>query len=116
MRSHRSRWRRACAVAGRSALGAAVSSCAIRVAASAARPAATRAALLGGVWLGGIAMLAPDAVLAQQGPFLYVPNQVSNNVSVIDTPTNTTVPPTITVGNVPTTAAVRGDEALVYVT
>ena len=54
---------------------------------------ATRAALLGGVWLGGIAMLAPDAVLAQQGPFLYAPNQADNNVAVLDTSTNTIVSP-----------------------
>jgi hypothetical protein len=54
-----------------------------------------RLSLLASIWLGGIAMLAPDAVRAQQGPFVYVPNAGNNNVSVIDTPTNTTVPPTM---------------------
>ena len=61
-------------------------------------------------------MLAPDTLLAQQGPFLYVPNASENNVSVIDTPTNTTVPPTIPVGSTPFAAGVRGDQTLVYVT
>ncbi len=80
------------------------------------RPAMTRAALLGGVWLGALAAFATDDAYAQQGPFLYVPNGGSNSVTVIDTPTNTTVPPAIAVGNQPRTAAVRGDESLVYVT
>src|SRR5262245_52375959 len=80
------------------------------------RPAMTRAALLGGVWLGALAACATDDAHAQQGPFLYVPNNGSNSVTVIDTPTNTTVPPAIAVGSQPTTAAVRGDESLVYVT
>jgi YVTN family beta-propeller protein/autotransporter-associated beta strand protein len=71
--------------------------------------------LLASVWFGGIAMLAPD-VLAQQGPFLYVPNASDNNISVLDTATNTTVPPTIPVGSTPFAAGVRGDQALVYVT
>jgi YVTN family beta-propeller protein len=88
----------------------------IRIAASAARPAMTRAALLGGVWLGALAAFAPDGAHAQQGPFLYVPNNGSDSVTVIDTPTNATVPPAIAVQSQPTTAAVRGDESLVYVT
>ena len=92
-----------------------VSGRSIRIAA-AMRPAATRAALLGGVCLSAVAVLVPAAAQAQQGPFLYVPNLNDNNVSVIDTPTNTTVPPTIAVGANPFTAAVRGDDALVYVT
>jgi YVTN family beta-propeller protein/autotransporter-associated beta strand protein len=75
-----------------------------------------RLSLLASVWLGAIAMLAPDAVLAQQGPFLYVPNASDNNVSVLDTATNTTVPPTIPVGSTPFAAGVRGDQAFVYVT
>ena len=74
-----------------------------------------RLSLLASVWFGGIAMLAPD-VLAQQGPFLYVPNASDNNISVLDTATNTTVPPTIPVGSTPFAAGVRGDQALVYVT
>jgi hypothetical protein len=61
------------------------------------RPAMTRAALLGGVWLGALAAFATDDAQAQQGPFLYVPNSGSNSVTVIDTPTNTTVPPAIAV-------------------
>ena len=48
-----------------------------------------RAALLGGVWLGALAMLAPGTAQAQQGPFAYVPNRGDDNVTVIDTPTNT---------------------------
>ena len=60
--------------------------------------AAGRAALLGCAWLGALAMLVPDAVQAQQGPFVYVPNLNSSDVSVIDTPTNTVAPTTIPVG------------------
>ena len=75
-----------------------------------------RLSLLASVWLGGIAVFAPDTLLAQQGPFLYVPNGSDNNISVIDTPTNTTVPPTIPVGSTPFAVGVRGDQALVYVT
>ena len=72
--------------------GVAVSAIAIQVAASAGRPRATRAALLGGAWLGALAMLAPDAAQAQQGPFAYVPNRGDGTVSVIDTPTNAVAP------------------------
>ena len=79
------------------------------------RAAMTRAALLGGVWLGALAAFATDDAHAQQGPFLYVPNFGSNSVTVIDTPTNTTVPPAILVGISPFTAGVRGDGSLVYV-
>jgi outer membrane autotransporter protein len=56
---------------------------------------------------------------AQSGPLLYVPNSSGAfDVSVVDTPTNTLVA-TIPLGAglpPPTTAAVRGDEALAYVT
>jgi fibronectin-binding autotransporter adhesin len=52
---------------------------------------------------------------AQSGPFVYVPNEVSGSVSVIDTPTNTVAGSTISVGSVPSAAAARGDESLVYV-
>jgi YVTN family beta-propeller protein/autotransporter-associated beta strand protein len=95
---------------------------AIRAATSAARLRATRAALLGGAWLGALAMLAPDAAQAQQGPFAYVPNSGEGTVSVIDTPTNAVAPTAIPVGlspfaaPSPVAAAVRGDESLVYVT
>jgi YVTN family beta-propeller protein/autotransporter-associated beta strand protein len=100
----------------RSAPNAAVSAIAIHVAASAARPRATRAALLGGAWLGALATLAPHAAQAQQGPFVYVPNSGDGTVSVIDTPTNAVAPTAITVGLSPVAAAVRGDESLVYIT
>jgi autotransporter-associated beta strand protein/T5SS/PEP-CTERM-associated repeat protein len=71
MPSHRSRRRsarakRLCAATP----GAAVSGCAIRVAASAARPAATRAALLGSVWLGALAILAPNTAHAVDGTWI----------------------------------------------
>jgi outer membrane autotransporter protein len=79
------------------------------------RPAMTRAALLGGAWLGVLAVLAPDAAQAQEGPFVYVPNSGDGTVSVIDTPTNAVAPTGITVGPSPVAAAVRGDESLVYV-
>jgi YVTN family beta-propeller protein len=63
-------------------------------------------------------MLAPDAAQSQQGPFTYVPNRdiTANNVTVIDTSTSAVSPTTISVGQVPIAAAVRGDESLVYVT
>jgi YVTN family beta-propeller protein len=94
-----------------------VSGRSIRLAAS-ARPAATRAALLGGVWLGALAVVAPDAAFAQQGPFLYAANQVDNNVAVLDTSTNTIVSPSFQAGNVTlaSSVAVRGDESMIYVT
>ena len=76
---------------------------------------ARRALLLGAGWLGALAMLTPDAVQAQQGPFIYVPNLSGSDVSVIDTPTNTVAPTAIPVGVVPLAAAVRGDQSLVYV-
>src|ERR1700730_10987785 len=66
--------------------------------------------------LAGSSLAAVEMAQAQQGPFVYVPNVGNNNVSVIDTSTNTTVPPAIAVGTNPQTAAVRGDESLVYVT
>jgi YVTN family beta-propeller protein/autotransporter-associated beta strand protein len=78
-------------------------------------PRATRAALLGGAWLGALAMLALDAAQAQEGPFVYFPNSGDGTVSVIDTPTNAVAPSAITVGLSPVAAAVRGDESLVYV-
>ena len=96
--------------------GVAVSAIAIQVAASAGRPRATRAALLGGAWLGALAMLAPDAAQAQQGPFAYVPNRGDGTVSVIDTPTNAVAPTASLLALSPVAAAVRGDKSLVYVT
>jgi YVTN family beta-propeller protein/autotransporter-associated beta strand protein len=98
-----------------------------------------RLSLLASVWLGGITMLVPADVRAQQGPFLYVPNADDNTVSVIDTSTNTTAAPnirfggapfaagglaigtpgaapSIPVGSAPFSAGVRGDQSFVYVT
>ncbi|WP_245283921.1 hypothetical protein [Bradyrhizobium sp. Cp5.3] len=49
---------------------------------------------------------------AQSGPFVYVPNDNDNTVSVIDSTTNAVTGATIDVGNHPTGAAVRGDESL----
>jgi YVTN family beta-propeller protein/autotransporter-associated beta strand protein len=45
-----------------------------------------------------------------------VPNSGSNNVSVIDTPTNAVAPTAIPVDQVPFAAAVRGDGSLAYIT
>ena len=75
------------------------------------RDRARRALLLGAGWLGALAMLTPDAVQAQQGPFIYVPNLSGSDVSVIDTPTNTVAPTAIPVGSVALAAAVRGDQS-----
>jgi YVTN family beta-propeller protein len=61
-------------------------------------------------------MLVPQALRAQEGPFVYVPNSGDGTVSVIDTPTNAVAPTAIPVGLSPVAAAVRGDESLVYVT
>jgi YVTN family beta-propeller protein len=116
MRSRRTRAAaRRVAPRRRCAPDASVSGRSIRLAAT-VRPAMTRAALLGTVWLGALAAVATNDARAQQGSFLYVPNSASNSVTVIDTPTSTTVPPAIVVGTSPITAAVRGDESLVYVT
>src|SRR5258705_11761607 len=79
----------------------------IRLAAT-MRLAMTRAVLLGGVWLGALAAFATDDARAQQGPFLYVPNFGSNSVTVIDTPTNTTGPPAISVRSAPFPRGVAG--------
>src|SRR5262245_17555059 len=54
---------------------AATSAIASDLAASRARPAATRTALLGGVWLGALAMLAPDAAHAVDGTWQGPGNQ-----------------------------------------
>jgi YVTN family beta-propeller protein/autotransporter-associated beta strand protein len=62
-----------------------------------------------------VPLLAGGELHAQTGPFVYVPNQLDNTISVIDTPTNTTTSSAIAVGNAPEELAVRGDESLVYV-
>jgi YVTN family beta-propeller protein/autotransporter-associated beta strand protein len=66
------------------------------------------------VTLGSLLSLVTSAH-AQSGPFVYVPNGATNNVSVIDTSTNTFAGSAIPVSFVPFVAAVRGDESLVYV-
>ena len=67
------------------------------------------------VCLSAITVATPHAD-AQSGPFLYVPSAGDNTVSVIDTPTNSTVPPPIVTDVQPVVAAVRGDQSFVYVT
>src|SRR5258708_18998896 len=66
----------------------------VRLAAT-TRPAMTRAALLGGVWLGALAAVATGGAPAQQGPVLYVPgsNGPPPRLPVIHTSTNTPPPP-----------------------
>jgi YVTN family beta-propeller protein/autotransporter-associated beta strand protein len=88
----------------------------VRVAAPTSRASTRRAALVGFVCVGALAVFSQNAAWAQQGPFLYVPQFGDNRVSVVDTPSNTALAPAIVVGTNALTAAVRGDEALVYVT
>jgi len=76
----------------------------------------TAAALLAGVGLGAIAALGCGAAQAQSGPFLYVPQLNSNNISVVDTSTNLVAPAAIPVGANPRAAGVTGDQSFVYVT
>jgi outer membrane autotransporter protein len=71
--------------------------------------------LLATVCLAG-AMCDLDVAQAQSGPLLYVPNAGDNNVSVIDTSTNVSVPPPIVTGVQPVVVGVRGDQSLAYVT
>ena len=59
--------------------------------------------------------LALAACPAEAAPFAYVTNEHSNNVSVIDTATNTLVA-TIPVGTIPFAVAVTPDGTHVYVT
>ena len=59
--------------------------------------------------------LALAACPAEAAPFLYVTDHTSNNVSVIDTATNTLVA-TIPVGTIPFGVAVTPDGTHVYVT
>ena len=72
--------------------------------------------LLAGVSLGAVVTLASGAAQAQSGPFLYVPNNSSSNVSVIDTSTNLVTGGAIPVAISPLWAAVMGDQSFVYVT
>ena len=50
------------------------------------------AALFGSVSLIAMSLVGVDVAQAQEGPLIYVPNLGGNDVSVIDTPTNTVAP------------------------
>src|SRR6516225_4392019 len=106
MPSHRSWWRRARA----EGQGAAVSACAILAAASAARSAATRVALLGSVWLGALAIFAPNTAHAVDGTWTgpeaewtvgtnwtsIPPNTVPDNTATF---TNNSAPKSVTISS-----------------
>src|SRR6516165_6148289 len=106
MPSHRSWWRRARA----EGQGAAVSGCAILAAASAARSAATRVALLGSAWLGALAILTPNTAHAVDGTWTgpgaewtvgtnwtsVPPNTVPDNTATF---TNNSAPTSVTISN-----------------
>ena len=62
-----------------------------------------------------LALLALSATLARAEPFAYITNVSSNNVSVIDTASNT-VTATVPVGIQPIGVAVAPSGGLVYVT
>ena len=72
--------------------------------------------LLATVCLAGATLCDLDVAKAQSGPLLYVPNAGDNNVSVIDTSTNASVPPPLVTGVQPVVVGVRGDQSLAYVT
>jgi YVTN family beta-propeller protein len=65
------------------------------------------------VCLSAITAAGPHLANAQNGPFLYVPSAGDNTVSVIDTPTNASVPPPIVTDVQPVFATVRGDQSFV---
>src|SRR5262245_44261268 len=88
----------------------AAAACAIAsdLAASRARPAATRTALLGGVWLGALAMLAPDAAHAVDGTWRGPGNQWTTGTNWSSSPdvpdgtatfTNNAAPASVTISN-----------------
>ena len=62
----------------------------------------------------GLALLLLPTSLALAAPFAYIPNAYSNNVSVIDTPTNTIVA-TVPVGAYPVGVTVNAAGTRVYV-
>jgi len=91
---------------------AATSAIASSLAASRARPAATRRALLGGVWLGALAMLAPDAAHAVDGTWLGLGNQWTlgtNWSSSPDVPDGTA---TFTNNGAPTSVAISNTASI----
>jgi YVTN family beta-propeller protein/autotransporter-associated beta strand protein len=75
-----------------------------------------RLCVLAGASLAALVALGCGGAQAQSGPFLYVPNFSSANVSVVDTSTNLVTGSAVAVGNGPRAAAVSGDESIVYVT
>ena len=66
-----------------------------------------RAILLVGVCLTALAIIGAAVAQAQEGPLIYVPNLGSNDVSVINTPTNTVAPTALTPFSGPLAAVVR---------
>jgi YVTN family beta-propeller protein/parallel beta-helix repeat protein len=60
-------------------------------------------------------ILSGSAIIAQAASFAYIPNENSNNVSVIDTSTNTVIA-SVPVGNYPFGVAVNPTGTRVYVT
>jgi autotransporter-associated beta strand protein/T5SS/PEP-CTERM-associated repeat protein len=96
-----------------------VSDCAIRVAASAARSAATRAALLGSVWLGALAVFAPNAAQATDGTWIGngapVSNEWTQGNNWNSTPTPNTVPDnaaTFTNNSAPTSVTISSSTSI----
>jgi outer membrane autotransporter protein len=87
---------------------ASTSAFASELAALRARPAALRTALLGGVWLGALAMLAPDAAHAVDGTWQGGGNQWTNGANWSSNPdvpdgtatfTNNGAPPSVTISS-----------------
>jgi hypothetical protein len=87
---------------------ASTSAIASELAAARARPAATRRALLGGVWLGALAMLAPDAAHAVDGTWQGPGNQWTTGTNWSSSPdvpdgtatfTNNGAPTSVTISN-----------------
>jgi YVTN family beta-propeller protein len=66
-------------------------------------------------WAFVLCWIALGSTLAEAQPFAYVTNVNSNNVSVIDTSTNTEVLPRIPVGPFPFAVAITPDGAFAYV-
>jgi hypothetical protein len=92
---------------------------AILVAASAARSAATRAALLGSVWLGALAVFAPNAAQATDGTWIGngapVSNEWTQGNNWNSTPTPNTVPDnaaTFTNNGAPTSVTISNSTSI----
>ena len=67
-------------------------------------------------WLSLAAAVTSFAAAAQQGPFVYLPDNGDNAISIVDSASNSVLPETVGVGGGPRTAAVLGDQSFVYVT